>query len=146
MLGLLCFFPHHVASAAETVVLEPHRLVVTAPTYRATFHRWQCEMQLELRDGQDHWRPVTRQKIFPEFAQINAQGTHGSLGAPARLQYANVGEAIAPEPEDSGTRPVPDFPAAIRRARLVEDIRQAVVYTINETIRSDDGIGSPWTM
>lgn len=38
------------------------------------------------------------------------------------------------------TRPVPDFPAALRRARPLEDIRKAVVYTINETILSDDGI------
>ena len=35
---------------------------------------------------------------------------------------------------------LPDFPAAFRRTRPADDIRQAVVYTINETILSDDGI------
>ncbi|MDD4870206.1 MAG: hypothetical protein PHR77_06565 [Kiritimatiellae bacterium] len=38
------------------------------------------------------------------------------------------------------TKPQPDFPVTLRRTQPVEDIRQAIVYTINETILSDEGI------
>jgi hypothetical protein len=49
-------------------------------------------------------------------------------------------QPIAPEPEEHWTKPVPDFPADFRHAVPLQDIRQAVVYTVNETILSDDGI------
>lgn len=49
-------------------------------------------------------------------------------------------QPIAPEPEEQWTRPIPDFPADVRHAVPVQDIRKAVVYTINETILSDDGV------
>jgi hypothetical protein len=62
-------------------------------------------------------------------------------------RLVSVGEALlarfqplAPEPDEDWTKPVPDFPAALRRAQPVDDIRQAVVYTINETILAPDGI------
>jgi hypothetical protein len=42
-------------------------------------------------------------------------------------------------PQDT-VRPIPDFPAELRRPRPVEDIRDAVVYTINERIESDYGL------
>ena len=47
---------------------------------------------------------------------------------------------IAPEPDPDWSRPVPDFPRALRRARPVEDIRNAVVYTVNECVHSDYGV------
>ncbi|MBM4084255.1 MAG: hypothetical protein FJ272_05650, partial [Planctomycetes bacterium] len=41
-----------------------------------------------------------------------------------------------PMPE-AWTRALPDFPAALRRTEPVRDINEAVVFTINETTRSD---------
>lgn len=49
-------------------------------------------------------------------------------------------QPLAPEPEASWTEPVPDFPAAWRRSQPVRDIRDAVVYTVHETMDSDDGV------
>jgi len=49
-------------------------------------------------------------------------------------------QSLAPEPEEDWTKPVPDFPAALRRSQPVDDIGQAVVYTINETILAPEGI------
>jgi hypothetical protein len=49
-------------------------------------------------------------------------------------------EPIAPEPDVQWTEPQPDFPAALRRPQPIEDIRRAMVYTINETIQTDDGL------
>ena len=49
-------------------------------------------------------------------------------------------DPVAPEPEVHWTKPQPDFPAALRQPQPVEDIRQAIVYTINETIQTDDGL------
>ena len=40
--------------------------------------------------------------------------------------------------QESGTPPLPDFPAALRRDRPVEDIQQAIVYTMNELVTSDE--------
>jgi hypothetical protein len=48
--------------------------------------------------------------------------------------------SIAPEPDASWTRVLPDFPATLRRPRPVDDIREAVVYTMNETISSAEGM------
>ncbi|MFP4058010.1 MAG: hypothetical protein ACLF0G_14170 [Candidatus Brocadiia bacterium] len=47
---------------------------------------------------------------------------------------------LAPEPDEDWTRPVPDFPDELRRERPVDDIRQAVAYTINESIHSRYGV------
>lgn len=47
---------------------------------------------------------------------------------------------IAPEPDPRWLQPVPDFPAALRRQKPVTDIRDAVVYTVHETMDSDHGI------
>ena len=80
--------------AAPQADLEPQRLVVTARDYRVTFHRWQCDLQIELRDGQGHWRTVTRRNTQPEFALVDARGVHSSIDAPARLRHARVGDAI----------------------------------------------------
>lgn len=79
------------APAAPEVSEEPQRLVVTAPGYRATFHRWQCDLQLELRDKQGNWRSVTKRDTRPEFAIVDAHGVHASSEAPARLSYAADG-------------------------------------------------------
>jgi hypothetical protein len=49
-------------------------------------------------------------------------------------------QPVAPEPEESWTKPQPDFPAALRQPQPVQDIRRAIVYTINETIQTDDGL------
>ena len=49
-------------------------------------------------------------------------------------------EPVAPEPEVQWTKPQPDFPAALRQPQPVEDIGRAIVYTINETIQTDDGL------
>lgn len=49
-------------------------------------------------------------------------------------------QPIAPEPEEHWTKPVPDFPANLRHATPAQDVRQAVVYTIHETISSEDGM------
>ena len=80
--------------AATQAGLEPQRLVVTSRDYRVTFHRWQCDLQLELRDGQGRWRPVTKRNTHPEFALVDARGVHSSIDAPARLRYSSVGDAI----------------------------------------------------
>jgi hypothetical protein len=46
---------------------------------------------------------------------------------------------VAPEPDPRWLRPVPDFPAALRRQQPITDIRDAVVYTVHETMDSDHG-------
>ena len=48
---------------------------------------------------------------------------------------------IAPEPDPVWTQTLPDFPAALRRPKPVEDIRQAAVFTVHETIGSAYGLG-----
>jgi hypothetical protein len=45
-----------------------------------------------------------------------------------------------PLPQAPGAEPVPDFPAALRRTAPVQDIGDAVVYTINEGTRSSYGL------
>ena len=47
---------------------------------------------------------------------------------------------VAPEPDPRWLKPVPDFPAALRRQQPVTDIRNAVVYTVHETMDADYGI------
>lgn len=81
--------------AAPQAVMEPQRLVVTSRDYRVTFHRWRCDLQLELRDSQGRWRPAAKRGTQPEFAVIDAGGVHSSSNAPARLRHANVGENVA---------------------------------------------------
>jgi hypothetical protein len=81
--------------AAPRAVLEPQQVVVTSRDYRVSFHRWRCDLELELRDSQGHWRPVTRRNSRPEFAVVDAQGVHSSIDAPARLRHACVGDAVA---------------------------------------------------
>ncbi|MFW6163254.1 MAG: hypothetical protein ACODAJ_10845, partial [Planctomycetota bacterium] len=49
-------------------------------------------------------------------------------------------EPIAPEPAPAWTRPVPDFPAALRRPEPVEDLRDAAVFTVNEDIHGAYGL------
>lgn len=49
-------------------------------------------------------------------------------------------ESIAPEPGPETLKAVADFPAFLRRARPVEDIRDATVYTVQEPIDSDYGL------
>ena len=73
-------------SAAPQAVAEPQHVVVTAPGYRVAFHRWQCDLQLELRDGRGHWRSITKRNTHPEFAVVDAHGVHSSIEAPARLR------------------------------------------------------------
>ncbi len=51
-------------------------------------------------------------------------------------------ESLAPEPDPEMLRAVPDFPAALRRARPVEDIRDATVYTVQEPVDSDYGLAA----
>ena len=48
--------------------------------------------------------------------------------------------SIAPEPEEYWTKTQPDFPASLRRPRPVDDVRRAIVYTMNEPILSDEGL------
>lgn len=47
---------------------------------------------------------------------------------------------IAPPADPRWLRPIPDFPAELRRDAPVTDIQDAIVYTINEHIDSDRGI------
>lgn len=47
---------------------------------------------------------------------------------------------IAPPLDPALLQPVPNFPAELRHDKPVEDIRDAVVYTVNEYIDSDRGI------
>ena len=42
--------------------------------------------------------------------------------------------------DEQWTRPLPDFPEALRHRQPVADLREAIVYTINETILTEDGI------
>ncbi|MEN6346390.1 MAG: hypothetical protein ABFE16_13910 [Armatimonadia bacterium] len=46
----------------------------------------------------------------------------------------------APPIPEEWSRPVPDFPTALRRPEPVQDIRDAVVYTVNEDTASDYGV------
>lgn len=46
-------------------------------------------------------------------------------------------EGIAPDALQSDWRPTPDFPDELRRERPVTDIREAMVYTVNEYADSD---------
>jgi len=80
--------------AAPQAVLEPQRLVVATPSYRVTFHRWRCDLQVELRGSHGRWWPITKRNARPEFAVVDAKGVHSSTEAPARLRHARVGEAI----------------------------------------------------
>lgn len=47
---------------------------------------------------------------------------------------------VAPEPDRAWLEPVADFPAQLRRQQPVTEIRDAIVYTVHETMESDDGI------
>ncbi|MCX6898490.1 MAG: hypothetical protein NT105_07300 [Verrucomicrobia bacterium] len=47
---------------------------------------------------------------------------------------------VAPEPDPRWLKPAPNFPAALRRQQPVTDIRDAVVYTVHETMDADYGI------
>lgn len=47
---------------------------------------------------------------------------------------------LAPEPDPEWGRPVPDFPAALRNSRPVDDIARAMVYSVHETINDDQGM------
>lgn len=70
-------------------------------------------------------------------AQLSAQVDHLLiLGERLRQDFRSV----APEPDPAWTAPVPDFPAELRGSEPVKDIREAVVYTVHETMDSDDGI------
>jgi len=93
-LGLVVIVVPQAASAAPRVDWEPQRLTVTAPAYRAVFHRSWCDVQIELRDGRGHWRPILKPKTSAEFALVDAQGVHSSHWAPARLQQRSVGDAV----------------------------------------------------
>jgi len=62
-----------------------------------------------------------------------------SLGFACALAAGALG-AAAPAPPETPLAAIPDFPAALRRAQPVNDIRQAVVYTIQEPIDSDYGV------
>jgi hypothetical protein len=79
---------------APRAALEPQRLVVTAPSYRASFHRSKCELQIELRDGEGHWRPITKGNTRPEFAVVDTRGVHSSFEAPARLCHSRVRDTV----------------------------------------------------
>jgi hypothetical protein len=74
--------------------MEPQRLVIAGPDYRATFHRYQCQWQVELRDTRGQWRPVTEGRSQPELAVVDHAGVHGSLGSPARLRHAMRDDAV----------------------------------------------------
>jgi hypothetical protein len=47
---------------------------------------------------------------------------------------------IAPPVPAEWNRALPDFPAELRRTRPVEDINDAIVYTMNETTNNDYGV------
>ncbi|NQT53670.1 hypothetical protein HQ576_16550, partial [bacterium] len=74
----------------------------------------------------------------PRDTVAAAQQVERLLAAAARL--AGAFRAIAPEPDAEWGRRLPDFPPSLRRAKPVADIRDAVVYTVNEYIHSDHGL------
>ncbi len=49
-------------------------------------------------------------------------------------------QPTAPPVPDEWRRPVPDFPAALARNQPVEDIREAIVYTMGETTRTPEAL------
>ena len=49
-------------------------------------------------------------------------------------------QSIAPPVPNGWLTELPDFPQELRRAKPVEDINQAVVFTINETTASEDAL------
>lgn len=72
-----------------------------------------------------------------EPAQMAAKvGRLVARGEELRREFRSV----APEPDPRWLRPVPDFPAMLRRQAPVTDIRDAIVYTVHETMDSDHGI------
>jgi hypothetical protein len=101
--------------AGPEAVVEPQRLVVTGRDYRVTFHRYRCEPRLELRDGQGRWRAVTKRTTVPEFAVIDAAGSHSSANAPARIRHEKVGDALVV----GLTTILPTAPPTIARAHFL---------------------------
>lgn len=92
-----------------------------APLGQASIRRWA-------------WlAPFPEREAAPLKARIERLVTWGEV-------HVAGFQPVAPEPEASWTEPVPDFPAAMRRSQPVQDIRDAVVYTIHETMDSEDGI------
>ena len=78
--------------------------------------------------------------LAPLPADLPAAGQQiERLLAAGKALTANF-QPVAPEPEVLWTKSQPDFPAAQRQPQPVEDIRRAIVYTINETIQTDDGL------
>jgi len=59
----------------------------------------------------------------------------------AAVLAGSAGPALRAGPAP-GPDAYPDFPAALRRARPVDDIRQAAVYTVNEAIESESGVAA----
>jgi hypothetical protein len=80
--------------AAPQVVVEPQQLVVTGRDYRVTFDRFRSGFQLDLRDGQGRWRPVTRKGTEAEFAVQGSGGVQGSQGAPARVRHESAADRV----------------------------------------------------
>ncbi len=72
----------------------------------------------------------------PDQAPLAAQA--GALLAKAEGLLAAYHPGPLPMPP--GAEPVPDFPAPLRRTEPVRDIRDAVIYTINEGTRSAYGL------
>jgi len=73
--------------------------------------------------------------------------TDGSAAGSKVARLAETGptlvggfRSIAPEPEEHWTKSQTDFPSALRRPRPVDDVRRAIVFTINEPILSEEGL------
>jgi hypothetical protein len=81
--------------AAPQAAVEGLRLTVTAREYRLVFQRDRCAFTIELRDGPDRWVSVSRKGNDAEFAVSDASGVHSTQGAPARVGFTVVGDAVA---------------------------------------------------
>ncbi|MGD0092125.1 MAG: hypothetical protein ABSE73_19600 [Planctomycetota bacterium] len=81
---------------------------------------------------------------FPASGDASKSGPEAAAKVERLLGLGEtlIGEfrPLAPEPDAEWTQPLPDFPAELRRAKPVADIREAAVYTMNESIESEDGL------
>jgi hypothetical protein len=83
--------------------------------------------------------------LWAYLAALPSAETHETAEQVAALaregaQRAAEFQSVAPPVPDRWLREIPDFPQELRRTKPVEDINQAVVFTINETTASEDAL------
>ncbi len=77
--------------------------------------------------------PFTESEPAQMAAKVERLGARGE-------ELRRAFRSVALEPDPRWLKSVPDFPAALRRQQPVTDLRDAIVYTVHETMDSDHGI------